>query len=234
MWAERTPIRNRELPSNDSDSTSDQAEVQVELTIEEPVVLPIEDYLDLHTFQPREVKELLDDYLDAARANGFQEVLIIHGKGQGTLRKRVRAILSTHPKVIGFHDAEPGRGGWGATVVRLVNGLAVDHEGNASSSATTHPAEANESDSLHELSRSQLMIGGILGLGLGAFFYQVLLSLGADSMPTLIFPYGLCISYGLIHKADNLAQVARRFSWASLVLGSLWLGAQLIKQVLFG
>ena len=78
MWAERTPIRNRDLSSNDSDCTLDQPEAQVELTSDEPVVYPIEDYLDLHTFQPREKKELLDDYLDAARANGFQEVLIIH------------------------------------------------------------------------------------------------------------------------------------------------------------
>ena len=52
----------------------------------EPVVLPIEDTLDLHPFQPREVKELLDDYLVVAHEKGFREVRIIHGKGSGVLR----------------------------------------------------------------------------------------------------------------------------------------------------
>jgi len=232
------------LPSNDFDSTLDQPKQLTKPAAEQSGVLPIEEYLDLHTFQAREVKELLDDYLDAARVHGYQEVLIIHGKGQGTLRKRVLAILRAHPQVAGFRDAEPHRGGWGATVATLVsidsmdttiaNGLDTDHAENASSSATTHPAEANEATPLHNLSKSQLMIGCMLGLGLGTLFYQVLLSLGADSIPALILPYGLCISYGLVRKADNLIQVARRFAWASLVLGSLWLGGLLIKQVLFG
>jgi hypothetical protein len=192
------------LPSNDCDGKLDQPELNVEPTIEEPVVLPIEDYLDLHTFQPREVKELLDDYLDAARENGFQEVLIIHGKGQGILRKRVRAILGAHPQVAGFRDAEPDRGGWGANVVKLVNGLAVDHEENGSSSATTHPPEASESTPVHRLSKSNLLIASMLGLALGVLFYQVLLGFGADSMPALILPYGMCISYSLIRKAESL------------------------------
>ena len=53
---------------------------------EEPIVVPIESSMDLHTFQPREVKDLLDDYLEAASAKGFEEVCIIHGKGGGTRR----------------------------------------------------------------------------------------------------------------------------------------------------
>ena len=52
---------------------------------EEPIVVPIESSIDLHTFQPREVKDLLDDYLEAASAKGFEEVCIIHGKGGGSL-----------------------------------------------------------------------------------------------------------------------------------------------------
>lgn len=86
---------------------------------EEPVVVPIEESLDLHTFQPREVKDLLYDYLEAACEKGFQEVRIIHGKGSGTLRERVHAILKKHPLVVSFQEAEPTRGGWGATVVVL-------------------------------------------------------------------------------------------------------------------
>ena len=86
-----------------------------------PVVLPIEDTLDLHTFQPREVKELLDDYLEAACEKGFREVLIIHGKGQGVLRQRVHAILRKHPRILSLRQADASGGGWGATVAVLVS-----------------------------------------------------------------------------------------------------------------
>lgn len=85
----------------------------------EAVVIPIEDSLDLHTFRPAEVKDLLDDYLEAAWAKGYREVLIIHGKGTGVLRRRVEAILSRHPLVLSIREAEPERGGWGATVVKI-------------------------------------------------------------------------------------------------------------------
>ena len=86
---------------------------------EEPIVVPIECSIDLHTFQAREVKNLLDDYLEAASAKGFEEVSIIHGKGSGALKARVRSILSSHPLVESFRDAEARHGGWGATSVVL-------------------------------------------------------------------------------------------------------------------
>jgi len=80
------------------------------------VVMPIEDWLDLHTFQPKEVKDLLDDYLEAAYEKGFKEVRIIHGKGSGVLRKTVHSILSRHPRVASFSPADSASGGWGATI----------------------------------------------------------------------------------------------------------------------
>jgi len=83
------------------------------------VVLPIEDTLDLHPFQPREVEPLLDDYLQAAHEKGFREVRIIHGKGQGVLRQRVHVMLKKHPLVAGLRQPEASGGGWGATVVVL-------------------------------------------------------------------------------------------------------------------
>ncbi len=89
---------------------------------EDPIVLPIEDSLDLHTFQPREIKELLDDYLHAAWEKGFREVLIIHGKGQGVLRQRVHALLRRHPLVMDMRQADETSGGWGATVAVLKAG----------------------------------------------------------------------------------------------------------------
>jgi dsDNA-specific endonuclease/ATPase MutS2 len=89
---------------------------------EDPVRVPIEDSLDLHTFRPGEIKELLEDYLAAALEKGFEEVRIIHGKGTGQLRRRVQAILERHPLVASFRQADDSRGGWGATVVFLKPG----------------------------------------------------------------------------------------------------------------
>jgi dsDNA-specific endonuclease/ATPase MutS2 len=86
---------------------------------EEPVVVPIEDSLDLHGFQPREILDVVDAYLDAALERGFREVRLIHGRGVGFQRHRVQQMLATDPRVEAYADAPPGRGGWGATVARL-------------------------------------------------------------------------------------------------------------------
>lgn len=85
----------------------------------EPIELPIEDVLDLHTFLPKEVPFLLDDYFEACIAKGIFSVRIIHGKGQGILRKRVLRHIKGHPLVQAFKSAPPEAGGWGATLVEL-------------------------------------------------------------------------------------------------------------------
>ena len=85
----------------------------------EPVEIPIDGILDLHTFHPKEVKELVPDYLKACREKGIYQVRIIHGKGIGTLRKIVQSILSRLPEVESFHTAGGTGGGWGATSVTL-------------------------------------------------------------------------------------------------------------------
>ena len=85
----------------------------------EPVELPIDGVLDLHTFSPKELPDLLDDYLEACVERGILDVRIIHGKGKGILRKRVRSILGRHPLVEDFSEAGLDAGGWGATIVRL-------------------------------------------------------------------------------------------------------------------
>lgn len=87
--------------------------------IPEEVVLPLEDFIDLHHFRPQEVKSVVESYLEQAVAAGFEEVRLIHGRGIGVQREIVRALLTKHPAVLDFADASPGRGGWGATVVRL-------------------------------------------------------------------------------------------------------------------
>ncbi len=84
-----------------------------------PVVLPIEDSLDLHSFAPRDIPDVVREYLAACVQQGLAEVRLIHGRGTGTQRSVVRSVLAAHPLVVEFADAPPERGGWGATVVRL-------------------------------------------------------------------------------------------------------------------
>ncbi|WP_437572374.1 Smr/MutS family protein [Sorangium sp. So ce542] len=83
------------------------------------VVMPIEDAIDLHTFAPRDVASVVDEYLHEAQRRGFREVRVIHGRGKGVQRRVVRGVLARHPAVEGFGDAPASRGGWGATVVWL-------------------------------------------------------------------------------------------------------------------
>ena len=85
----------------------------------EPVILPIEAVLDLHTFSPREVEPLIEDYLEACLEHGLFQVKIIHGKGTGQLKARVRSLLAKHPLVLQLTDADAEAGGWGATKVVL-------------------------------------------------------------------------------------------------------------------
>lgn len=81
--------------------------------------IPIDGTLDLHTFSPRDVKELVPDYIDACLDKGIYRLRIIHGKGRGVLREIVRSILEKHPAVYSFRHESGSGGSWGATVVDL-------------------------------------------------------------------------------------------------------------------
>jgi DNA-nicking Smr family endonuclease len=94
------------------------------VTDDDPVRVPIEDSLDLHSFQPRDVPSVVDEYLQAARAHGFTEVRLIHGRGIGVQRRIVQSLLAAHPLVAAFADAPEDRGGRGATLVRLIPAIA--------------------------------------------------------------------------------------------------------------
>ncbi|MEW5979246.1 MAG: Smr/MutS family protein [Acidobacteriota bacterium] len=83
------------------------------------VVLPIEDFLDLHSFRPQEILEVVEEYLYQCQRQGFREVRLIHGKGQGVQRRMVQSFLGKSPAVHRFRDATPEAGGWGATIVQL-------------------------------------------------------------------------------------------------------------------
>ena len=86
---------------------------------DDPVEIPIEDTLDLHPFRPAEIRDVARDYLVEAHARGFRQVRLIHGRGIGVQRERIRSLLATLDFVEEFQDADPTGGGWGSTVVLL-------------------------------------------------------------------------------------------------------------------
>ena len=85
----------------------------------EPVRLPLDGTLDLHTFPPAELGRLLPEWLAASREAGLRELRIVHGKGTGTLRRSVEALLARSPLVASWRTAGEDAGGWGATLVTL-------------------------------------------------------------------------------------------------------------------
>jgi len=85
----------------------------------EPIAIPITGELDLHTFRPAEIADLLDDYFAECRKRGIRRVRVVHGKGTGTLRETVHAHLRRSPGIAGFSPGDETSGGWGATLVTL-------------------------------------------------------------------------------------------------------------------
>jgi DNA-nicking Smr family endonuclease len=79
--------------------------------------IPIEDVLDLHAFNPRDIKSVVEEYVTAAWERGLREVRLIHGRGRGIQRGIVQQALERHPLVIEFWDAPESH--LGATIARL-------------------------------------------------------------------------------------------------------------------
>jgi dsDNA-specific endonuclease/ATPase MutS2 len=86
---------------------------------DEPVRIPITDVFDLHSVPPRDVKGVVEAYLEEAHKLGFKALRIIHGRGIGVQREIVRSVLAETQFVESFQDAPGEAGGWGATVVTL-------------------------------------------------------------------------------------------------------------------
>jgi DNA-nicking Smr family endonuclease len=87
---------------------------------DDPVEIPIEPVIDLHSFAPRDILSVVDEYLLAARDAGFTEVRLIHGRGKGVQRAAIQRLLRDHPLVDRFHDAPESH--LGATIVSLRHG----------------------------------------------------------------------------------------------------------------
>ena len=79
--------------------------------------VPIENSLDLHPFQPRDIPSVVDEYVRAAHDAGLQELRLIHGRGRGTQRAIVQSVLEKHPLVAEFWDDAASH--LGATICRL-------------------------------------------------------------------------------------------------------------------
>ncbi|MBO6620926.1 MAG: Smr/MutS family protein [Balneola sp.] len=90
------------------------------MTRMEPVELPIDGILDLHLFSPKELGDLIPDYIEACLEKGIYSIRIIHGKGKGVLRRTVHSLLDKNEFVVSYRLADD-RSSWGATLVELKN-----------------------------------------------------------------------------------------------------------------
>jgi DNA-nicking Smr family endonuclease len=85
---------------------------------DEYVEYPIDGILDLHTFSPKDVKELIPEYISVCLEKEIYQIRIIHGKGIGTLRTIVHSVLNDHPDVESY-KLDSGSSSWGATLANL-------------------------------------------------------------------------------------------------------------------
>jgi hypothetical protein len=119
-------------PQNGSLSAKSQSvageKVLADSSQKKSVAVGLGDTLDLHTFLPKEVSSLVDEFIRVSQRDGLLLVKIVHGKGTGVLRRRVHGLLANDPRVADFYKASPKSGGWGATVVELRPGKEPEGE----------------------------------------------------------------------------------------------------------
>ena len=119
-WLKRIAGRESVQRSTALVDLDDDTEIDPYNPFPEPVTLEITDVIDLHTIHPKDVKRVVEEYLEQVRHAGFDSVRIIHGKGIGVQREIVRTVLARTSFVGSWTDAPPDAGGLGATIVRLV------------------------------------------------------------------------------------------------------------------
>jgi dsDNA-specific endonuclease/ATPase MutS2 len=88
--------------------------------VDQPIRVPIESEIDLHAFAARDIRSVVDAYVDGAVEAGLVEVRLVHGRGRGVQRGVVQAALERHPRVAEFWDDTSSH--LGATIARLTNG----------------------------------------------------------------------------------------------------------------
>lgn len=132
---QKTSSQNQPEPSDErpEDQSGDAANASFEYSKEhlddacldpfnpfpDPVVIEFRDVLDLHSIPPKQVRAVVEEYLEEAHRRGFRYLRIIHGKGIGVQREMVRSILSRTSFVVDYQDAPMDAGSWGATIVTL-------------------------------------------------------------------------------------------------------------------
>ena len=104
---------------------------------EEAVEIPIGEELDLHSFRPRDIPDVVASYLDACREQGLRSVRLVHGRGKGVQRAVVQRVLSSRADVADFRDAAPEDGGWDCTSSRTAS-RSVSKDRICSSSSAAH------------------------------------------------------------------------------------------------
>ena len=138
MWIHKLQERLQKIfcPDQATEDTAGHDQGGLDLKLDEPdsegpfsdpvapIVLPLEDVLDLHPFAPKEIRSVVEEYLLECCAAGITSVRLIHGKGKGVQRKSIRALLERLPYVESFEDAPLGAGSWGATLATLKPELA--------------------------------------------------------------------------------------------------------------
>lgn len=75
--------------------------------------------LDLHGYTKEEAQMLLEDFLNQAIMARFSEVLVVHGLGNGILKRMVENFLDSCDYIRGYIQAPPNMGGLGAKIVYL-------------------------------------------------------------------------------------------------------------------
>lgn len=119
-WLKRIAGRESVQRSTELVDLDDDTEIDPYNPFPEPVTIEITDVIDLHTIHPKDVKRVVEEYLEQVHQAGFDSVRIIHGKGIGVQREIVRTVLARTGFVESWTDAPPDAGGLGATIVRLV------------------------------------------------------------------------------------------------------------------
>ena len=119
-WIKRVADARSVQSAPDSIDIDEDAEIDPYDPFPEPVTIEITDVIDLHTIHPKDVKRVVEEYLEQVHQAGFRSVRIVHGKGIGVQREIVRTVLARTSFVDTWSDAPPDAGGLGATIVRLL------------------------------------------------------------------------------------------------------------------